>query len=93
VLWTLVVCVALKAAQGLLIFVQVRHMNPRPESVLGHEESFLFALFAFLVLAMWLWRVECGRLRATATALLPVVALADLANDRRAAGSSSAAAC
>ena len=85
VLWTLVVCVALKAAQGLLIFVQVRHMNPRPESVLGHEESFLFALLAFLVLAMWLWRVECGRLRATATALLPVVALADLANDRRAA--------
>ena len=71
VLWALVVCVALKAAQGLLIFVQVRHMNPRPESVLGHEESFFFALLAFLVLAMWLWRVEGGRLRATATALLP----------------------
>jgi len=84
VLWALVVCIALKALQGLVIFVQVRHMNPRPEAVLGHEESFFFALLAFLVLALWLWRLE-GRLRATATALLPVVALADLANDRRAA--------
>ncbi len=31
-------------------------MNPRPEAVLGHEESFFFALLAFLVLALWLWR-------------------------------------
>ena len=84
VLWTLVACIALKAAQGLVIFMQVRHMDPRPESVLGHEESFFFALLVFLVLAMWLWRVD-GRLRATATWLLPLVALADLANDRRAA--------
>jgi O-antigen ligase len=84
VLWALVVCAALKALQGLVIFVQVRHMNPRPEAVLGHEESFFFALLAFLVLALWLWNVD-GRLRATATALAPVVALADLANDRRAA--------
>lgn len=83
-LWTLVGCVALKAVLGLAIFLQVRHMNPRPEAVLGHEESFFFALLIFLVLALWLWDVP-GRLRTVATALLPVVALADIANDRRAA--------
>jgi heme/copper-type cytochrome/quinol oxidase subunit 4 len=83
-LWTLVGCVALKAVLGLVIFMRVRHMNPRPEAVLGHEESFFFALLIFLVLALWLWNVE-GRLRTVATALLPFVALADIANDRRAA--------
>jgi hypothetical protein len=83
-LWTLVGCVALKALLGLMIFLQVRHMNPRPEAVLGHEESFFFALLLFLVLALWLWDVP-GRLRTVATALMPIVALADIANDRRAA--------
>jgi hypothetical protein len=59
-------------------------MNPRPEAVLGHEESFFFAILIFLVLALWLWNVE-GRLRTVATALLPLVSLADIANNRRAA--------
>jgi hypothetical protein len=84
VLWAVVVASGLKAVQGLLIFYSVRHMNPRPEAVLGHEEALVFALFIFLVASLWLFGVS-GRLRTTATWLLPVVIAADLANNRRSA--------
>jgi hypothetical protein len=59
-------------------------MSPRPESVLGHEEALFFGVFIFLTLALWLYDVR-GRLRTTATAFLPLVIAADLANSRRAA--------
>jgi hypothetical protein len=85
VLWGLVLATGLKAAQGLIVFMQVSGMHPRPESVLGHEEAYFFALFIFLVLALWLFNVPAGRLRKTATWLLPVVIGANLANNRRAA--------
>lgn len=84
ILWTLVVTIAFKAGQGLLIFWSIRGFAIRPEAVLGHEEAVFFAVFLFLVLALWLFEVP-GRLRLTATALAPLVIAADLANTRRAA--------
>ena len=39
-LWILVVGSGVKAAYGLTIFLSVRHVQPRPEAVLAHEESF-----------------------------------------------------
>jgi O-Antigen ligase len=84
VLWGMVIATGLKAFQGLYVFLSVRHMHPRPEAILGHEEAFFFGLFIFLTLALWLFDVR-GRLRTTATWLLPVVMAANLANNRRAA--------
>jgi len=84
-LWAFVLAVGFKAFQGLYVFVQVSGMNPRPESVLGHEEAYFFSVYMFLVLAMWLFNIQFGKLRTTATWLLPVVIGADLVNNRRAA--------
>jgi hypothetical protein len=84
VIWAFVIGTGLKAAQGIYVFIQVRNWQPRPEAVLGHEEAFTFGVFIILVGALWLFRVD-GRLRKTATWLLPLVIAADLANNRRAA--------
>jgi RodZ C-terminal domain len=83
-LWAFVAAIGFKAGQGLLIFLSVRHLAARPEAVLAHEEALFFALFLLLALALWLFEVE-GMLRTVATALVPVVVAADLANTRRAA--------
>ena len=83
-LWAVVIATAVKALQGVYVFVQVRNWHPRPEAVLGHEEAYSFGIFIMLVAALWLFDVP-GRLRKTATCLLPLVIAADLANNRRAA--------
>jgi hypothetical protein len=83
-LWALVLATGFKALQGIYVYFSVRHMHPRPESVLGHEEAFFFAVYLFLAAALWLFGVR-GRLRRTATWLLPLVMGADLVNNRRAA--------
>ena len=83
-LWTCVLAIAFKACQALYIFLAVRNLNPRPEAVLGHEESLFFATFVCLTMALWLFDVR-GHLRTTVTVLTPVVVLADLANGRRVA--------
>jgi O-antigen ligase len=83
-LWALVIVVGVKALQGLYIFLSIRNMHPRPESVLGHEEAFFFGVFILLVAALWLFGIQ-GNLRKTATWLLPVVIAANLANNRRTA--------
>jgi len=84
VLWAVVGAVAFKSLQAIWLFVRVRDMNPRPEAVLAHEEALFFALFIFLLAALWLFDLR-GRLRTTATWLLPLVIAGDLANNRRAA--------
>jgi hypothetical protein len=85
VLWTFVVATGLKALQALYVFVtQARHMHPRPQSIIGHEVAYIFAAYMFLVAALWLFQTP-GRLRKTATWLLPLVVTANLVNDRRAA--------
>jgi Domain of unknown function (DUF4115) len=84
VLWAFVLGSGLKAVQGLFLFLSVRHVVPKPDAVLGHEESLFFGLFVLLTLALWLYDVR-GSLRTTATAFLPIVLAADLANGRRTA--------
>lgn len=84
VLWTLVIVEGARALQALVLFASVRTVFPRPESILGHEESLLFGLFVLLTAGLWLYGVE-GKLRRTATWLLPLVIMADLVNGRRTA--------
>jgi hypothetical protein len=80
--WTLVLGSGFKALQGLKIYMAARHLTPRPEAILSHEEAFFFGIFIFLTLGLWIFE-QRGALRNTATALLPVVLLANLANSRR----------
>jgi hypothetical protein len=84
ILWTLVLGSGFKAFQGLKIYIPARHLTPRPQAILGHEEAFFFGLFIFLTLGLWIFE-QRGALRTTATALLPVVLFANLANSRRTA--------
>jgi hypothetical protein len=85
VLWAFVLAVAFKSAQGLLNYWHLRHDTPRPETFIGHEMSQFFVAYIILVMALWLFREEGGRLRYVATRLLPLVIACDLVNDRRAA--------
>jgi hypothetical protein len=82
VLWTLVLGSGFKALQGVKIWIPARHLTPKPEAILAHEEAFFFGLFIFLTLALWIFE-QRGALRTTATALLPAVLLSNLANSRR----------
>jgi hypothetical protein len=84
VLWAFVVAEIVRAIQTVLLFVSVRHTFPRPEAILGHEESFFFGLYALLTVGLHLYGIE-GRLRTTATWFLPIVIAADLSNGRRTA--------
>jgi hypothetical protein len=84
-LWTLVLGSGLKSIEGVVnYFTIARKLTPRPEAVLGHEESFFFGLFILATTALWLFQIR-GRLRTVATALLPVVLIAELGNSRRTA--------
>ena len=74
----------IKALQALYIFASVRSMVPRPEAILAHEEALFFGMFIIFTAALWLYG-DAGRLRSAATAVLPLVILADLVNSRRAA--------
>ena len=84
VLWTFVVAVGIKAAQTIYLFLLLRHLQPRPNSVIGHEVAYIFGVFLFLVAALWIFDAR-GPLRKTATWLVPVVIIGNLVNDRRAA--------
>lgn len=83
-LWAFVAAVGFKAFQGLYIWVGHRHDYPKPEAYISHEASYFFVIFINLVLALWIFH-QRGRLRTVATWLLPVVAMADIVNDRRVA--------
>ena len=83
VLWTFVLGSGFKAIQGVYIWLQTRSINlGSAPAILAHEESFFFGIFVMLTLGLWLFR-QRGRLRITATALLPVVLIADFGNARR----------
>ncbi len=83
-LWVIVIANGAKGLQAVLAFLSVRGENPRPDAVLGHEEAFLFAMFIMIVAALWLLD-QPGRLRTTATWLLPLVLVGDMVNSRRTA--------
>jgi O-antigen ligase len=76
--------VAFKAAQGIYVWAGNQHLQPKPESFIGHEASYFFVIFVVLVLALWLFD-QRGRLRIWATWLLPLVIFAVFVNNRRAA--------
>ena len=84
VLWGFVGSVTFKALQGIFVWIGNRHLSPRPESYIGHEASYFFVIFMFLVLILWLFD-QRGKLRTWATWLLPIVIWANIVNDRRAA--------
>ena len=85
VLWVLVCAIGFKGIEGSVIFLTYsRHLTPRPDAILGHEESLFFGIFILVTLGLWLYGHR-GWLRRTATALLPAVLIADLANSRRTA--------
>jgi hypothetical protein len=84
VLWGFVGSVAFKAFQGIYVWIGARHDFPKPESYIGHEASYFFVIFMFLVLTLWLFD-QRGKLRTWATWLLPVILWANVVNDRRAA--------
>jgi O-antigen ligase/polysaccharide polymerase Wzy-like membrane protein len=84
ILWIMVIGSGAKAVYGITIWYSIRHVQPRPEAVLAHEESFFFGLVAILTLGLWVFHIR-GRLRVVATTLLPVVLLADMVNSRRTA--------
>jgi hypothetical protein len=83
-MWALVLGSGFKAAQAVNSFITVRNQIPRPDFVVGHEEALFFSLFMILTACLWIFEVP-GRLRTTATFLLPLVLVADLVNSRRAA--------
>ncbi len=83
-LWILVLGSGIKAIYGITIFLSVRNVEPRPEAVLAHEESFFFGLFLIMTAAMWLFRFR-DPLRTVATLLLPAVLICNLVNSRRTA--------
>jgi hypothetical protein len=83
-LWAFVIGTGFKGLQGLVQYFQIRGQAVRPEAILAHEESFFFGLFILLALGLWLFKIK-GALRVVATALLPAVVFADLANGRRTA--------
>lgn len=83
-LWAFVGSVAFKALQGTYVWIANRHLVPKPESYIGHEASYFFVIFIFLVLTLWLFD-QRGRLRTWSTWLLPIVLWANIVNDRRAA--------
>ncbi len=83
-LWAFVGTVALKAGQGIYVWVLNRHTYPKPESYISHEASYFFVVYMVLVLALWLFD-QRGSMRTWATRLLPLVIFANTVNDRRAA--------
>jgi hypothetical protein len=83
-LWAFVGAVAFKALQGTYVWIDNRHLVPKPEAYISHEASYFFVIFMLLVLTLWLFD-QRGKLRTWATWLLPLVIWANIVNDRRAA--------
>jgi hypothetical protein len=84
-LWTFVLAVALRALEGIWLVITVMLVHgQRPDSLLTHEDSLLFVLYVVLVAALWIFR-QRGRMRTLATAILPLVLVVALANNRRTA--------
>jgi hypothetical protein len=85
ILWLFVICTGFKSLQATYMFFSfARAMNPRPESLLSHEESVFFGILMVLTIGLWVYG-QRGALRRLSTALLPFVVIATMANSRRTA--------
>jgi hypothetical protein len=81
-LWVFVLGVGLKGIQGSYRGLMLWNLQPRPQEIMSHEEALFYGLFMVLTAGLWLWGVR-GKLRTTATLLLPAVMFANLVNQRR----------
>lgn len=84
VVWAFVISGGIKGIQGTYRFLVTIDHHPKLDYVISHEDAVFLTLFILLTAALWLFG-ERGRLRWVATALLPAVFVADLANNRRTA--------
>ncbi|HSR22408.1 MAG TPA: O-antigen ligase family protein, partial [Candidatus Eisenbacteria bacterium] len=84
ILWGMVIGTGLKGLEGTERVITTASVFPKPEAILEHDESFFFSCFIGLTVALWLFGKR-GNLRRVATAFLPLVVVADLGNNRRAA--------
>jgi hypothetical protein len=83
VVWAFVLGTGIKGLQGTFLLAVEFAYSP-PPFILSHEEAVFFSLYLAITGALWLYG-EDRRLRWVATALLPAVLIADLANGRRTA--------
>lgn len=82
-LWTAVIGSGLKALEGTIRYLtSLRGLAHPAQQILAHEEAVFLGLYMLLTGALWLFRIR-GHLRRVATALLPLVVLTNVANDRR----------
>jgi O-Antigen ligase len=84
ILWGMVIGTGLKGIEGTERVFTLANAVPRPEAILEHDESFFFSIFIAITVALWLFGKR-GWLRRVATLFLPLVLMADLGNNRRAA--------
>ena len=84
VLWGIVIGTGWMAILGAERTINTLNVFPRPDALLEHDEAFFFGLFLLLTVALWVYG-QRGWLRRVATALLPLVIVADFGNNRRAA--------
>jgi hypothetical protein len=84
ILWGIVIGTGLKGLEGTERVITLANVFPKPEAILEHDESFFFSVYIALTVALWIFGKR-GWLRRTATLMLPLVIVADLGNNRRAA--------
>lgn len=80
--WALILGIGIKGIQGAYRFVSLVDVNPKPDYLLNHEEAVFFGMYTLLTAALWIFGKR-GALRTVATALLPMVVFANVANNRR----------
>jgi O-antigen ligase len=82
--WFVIICAAIKALQGVYIYVFVIHRNLTAyRSIMSHEESYFWISIVLLVVLFSLYYKYRPQFY-TALALLPLIFIALLANNRRA---------
>jgi len=84
IVWAFVISGGIKGIQGTYRFLVTIDHHPKLDYVISHEDAVFLTLFILVTAGLWLFG-ERGRLRWLATALLPAVLIADLANNRRTA--------
>lgn len=83
-LWAMVLGTGYMALIGTQLASQLAHTFPPPNQLLEHDESLFFSVYLLLMLSLYAFG-QRGWLRRVATVLAPLVAYADLANNRRVA--------
>jgi hypothetical protein len=81
-LWVIVVVLALKALQAIWLTAQLGSAIFEMNEIAPHEESLFWSGLFLLAVGLWAC-TRASRLRFTVTALLPVIAFALIANQRR----------